>query len=324
LNELAAASVGWRDDGDRSEKGLYFHVKRSVDRVVHEYAQDVALFDEVLEDFARYMEKRARLKKMLEDRLTQAVSGEEKLEVAKQQVEGVLREIGISRLPESAREILQQPWKKLMTILLLREGEDGENWRKSVNLAKLLTHYLGNPGGDIDRQKLLSSIPEIISGLKKGFSYISFDQKKSAAMLNRLQTCFINALKNDGIVPEEQYVEEVPEVVELAEPEIEDEYTISVREMMEGNWIRLQLDSEEEPLICKLVWRSKFTGTMVFVDGQGNKAGQMKESELAAYFRDGSAKFLDDAQAPLIDRAIKKMMKVLNARIVGPKLQIAE
>ncbi len=324
LNELAAASVGWRDDGDRSEKGLYFHVKRSVDRVVHEYDQDVELFEEVRQDFSRYMEKRARLKKMLEDRLTQAVSGEEKLEVAKQQVESVLRELGVNRLPEAAREILQQPWKKLMTILLLREGEDGDNWQKSVNLAKLLTHYLGNTSGEIDRQKLLSSIPEIISGLKKGFSYISFDQKRSSAMLNKLQTCFINALKNDGVVQEEQYVEEVPEAAEPAQPEIEDEFSVSVREMTEGNWIRLQLDSEEEPLICKLVWRSKFTGTMVFVDGQGNKAGQMKESELAAYFRDGSAKFLDDAQAPLIDRAIKKMMKVLNARIVGPKLQIAE
>ncbi|WP_457670408.1 DUF1631 domain-containing protein [Thiolapillus sp.] len=326
LNDLAAASVGWRDDGDRSEKSLYVQVKRSVDRIVHEYTDDVSLFEEVLEEFAQFMEKRAKLKKMLEDRLTQAVSGEERLEVAKLRVEEVLRELGADYLPEAAREILQQPWKKLMTILLLREGEEGGNWRKAVNIAKLLVMYLGRDSGEVDRQKLLSSIPEMISGLKKGFSYISFDQKKSAAMLNKLQTCFISVLKHGEVVSDGQQAQpnDAEEQADTTEPAIEDAHSISVRNMKEGSWIRMQLDAEEEPLICKLVWRSKFTGTMVFVDGQGNKAGQMKEAELAAYFRDGSAKFLEDAQAPLIDRAIKKMMKVLNARIVGPKLQMSE
>ncbi len=324
LNELAAASVGWRDDGDRSEKGLYFHVKRAVDRIVHDYSDDSALFDEVLQDFTRYMDKRARVKQILEERLAQAVSGEEKLEVAKKQVEDILHGLGVSALPKPAREILEQPWKKLMTILLLREGEEGNNWRKAVHIAHTMVTYLGSNGADFDREKLLSSIPEIISGLKKGFSYISFDQNKATAMLSRLQSCFIEALKNDGFVQEEKVDEESSVAEEVREPEIEDEHSIAVRNMKEGAWIRMKLDAEEEPLICKMVWRSKYTGTMVFVDGQGNKAAQMKEPELASYFRDGSAQFLEDAQAPLIDRALKKMMKVLNARIVGPKLQLSE
>ena len=326
LNELAGASVGWRDDGDRSEKNLYFHVKRAVDRIVHEYNEDVSLFEEVRVDFSRYMEKRARVKQILEERLAQAVSGEEKLEVARKQVEEILHGLGVNTMPMAARQILEQPWKKLMTILLLREGEEGNNWRKAVHIAHMLVTYLGNREEDFDREKLLSSIPEIISGLKKGFSYISFDQKKSAAMLNQLQTCFIEALKNDGKVAVEEpaSADGAEAEQDSSEPVIEDEHSIAVRNMKEGSWIRMKLDAEEEPLICKMVWRSKYTGTMVFVDGQGNKAAQMKEPELASYFRDGSAQFLEDAQAPLIDRAIRKMMKVLNARIVGPRLQMSE
>ncbi len=326
LNELAGASVGWRDDGDRSEKSLYYHVKHAVDRIVHEYNEDVSLFEEVRADFSRYMEKRARVKQILEERLAQAVSGEEKLEVARKQVEEILQGLGVSAMPTAARQILEQPWKKLMTILLLREGEEGSNWRKAVHIAHMLVTYLGNREEEFDREKLLSSIPEIISGLKKGFSYISFDQKKSAAMLNQLQTCFIEALKNDGKVAVEETAAQDDAVAEQdsREPDIEDEHSIAVRNMKEGSWIRMQLDDEEDPLICKMVWRSRYTGTMVFVDGQGNKAAQMKEPELASYFRDGSAQFLEDAQAPLIDRAIKKMMKVLNARIVGPKLQMSD
>ena len=331
LNELAAASVGWRDDGDHSEKGLFFHVKRAVDRIVHEYTDDSALFDEVLQDFTRYMDERARVKQILEDRLARAVSGKDKLEVADNQVEDILRGLGVSTLPKPARQILERPWKKLMTILLLREGEEGNNWRKAVRIAQDMVTYLGSNGvlrsneANFDRGKLLSIIPEIISGLKKGFSYISFDQNRSSAMLSDLQSCFIDALKNDGFDQEEKAEEESSGVgEEIRESEIEDEHSIAARNMKEGAWIRMKLDAEEEPLICKMVWRSKYTGTMVFVDGQGNKAAQMKETELASYFRDGSAQFLEDAQAPLIDRALKKMMKVLNARIVGPKLQVSE
>jgi len=77
-------------------------------------------------------------------------------------------------------------------------------------------------------------------------------------------------------------------------------------------------------MACELVWRSKYTGTMVFVDGQGNKAAQLKEEALAEMFRQGRAGLLKDAQAPLIDRAIRKMMRVFNAEIVGLRLKVAD
>ena len=331
VDELAQASMGWRDDGDRSEQSLYVQVKKAVERVVHEYREDVALFEEVRAGFAAYMEQRERSRQILEERLAQAVSGEERLTVAKLKVEELVRGFHPEILPEAAQEILEGPWKKLLTILWLREGEEGYNWKKAVEIAEMMGRYLGGAPQKFSRERLLSEIPEIIGGLKKGFAYISLDQKKSTNLLNNLQTCFISALRSEPPRPrvvEEQAPE--PEAPGEAAPEAEvarepDEFDEKVAQIGEGTWIRLSAGEEDEDaVVCKLVWRSKYTGTMVFVDGQGNKAAQLKEEELAEHFRNGTAMFLEDAQAPLIDRAIRKMMRVLNAEIVGLRLKMAD
>lgn len=328
VDDLAAACVGWRDEGDRSENTLYGQVKRVVERIVHEYRDDIGLFVELHEQFMQYMEDRARRKQLVEQRLAEVVSGEERLEVAQLKVDEVFSTFGMDSLPEAAQGILQGPWKKLMTILWLREGEAGDNWNKAVKIAEMLGKYLCGSASGYSREELLASIPEILAGLKKGFAYISLDQKKSTVMLNRLQTCFIQALRPQAHRPgqAEDTVEKQPTSgqPEQDAAEARDEYDEKVAAIEDGDWIRLVQAGEQEPLICKLVWRSEYTGTMVFVDGQGNKAAQLKEDELAQRFRDGDADYLEDAQAPLIDRAIKKMMKVLNARIVGPRLQMAE
>ncbi len=332
IDELAQASIGWRDDGDRSEKSLYYQVKHAVERIVHEYGEDIALFEEVRAEFGAWMAQRERVRKILEERLAQAVSGEERLTVAKIQVEELFEKLRVDALPEAAQKILTGPWKKLLTILWLREGEEGQNWKKAVEIARLMEKYLGGGSHGFRREDLLAEIPEIIGGLKKGFTYISLDQKKSARLLNGLQSCFIEALRplpsRPVVVGEKVEKEEAGSPVDAGEekpgPE-PDEFDRKVAGISEGTWVRLAPETGEgEPMVCKLVWRSKYTGTMVFVDGQGNKAAQLKEEALAEMFRQGRAGLLKDAQAPLIDRAIRKMMRVLNAEIVGLRLKMAD
>ena len=199
-----------------------------------------------------------------------------------------------------------------------------------MEIATLLGKYLGGEPQKPARERLLAEIPEILGGLKKGFAYISLDQKKSAALLNGLQSCFIAALRpaiaRPAVVqPEVAETDRNEEETTEQSEHVPDEFDEKVQCIAEGTWVRLLPDEDEEvPVVCKLVWRSKYTGTMVFVDGQGNKAAQIKEEQLAEYFRNGRAALLEDAQAPLIDRAIRKMMRVLNAEIVGLRLKMAD
>ncbi len=322
LDELARASMGWRDDGRKEQDPLYQQVKRAVDRIAHDFNDDVALFEEVRQEFSAWLSQVEQARLVKEKRLAQAATGEERLAVAGMEVEKVLKTLRVSSLPEEARTILEGPWKKLLTILWLREGEKGQSWRQAVELARLLARHLR---GEIDRERLLSAIPKIMSSLKKGFAYISMDNRRSAQLLNSLQNCFIRVLR-PGAPPlvAAAVEEEEPEVTGNRQQEREpDEFDRQADTMEEGTWIRLA-EEGQEPVVCKLMWRSRHTGTMVFVDGQGQKAAQLKEHELAEAFRQGRATLLQDAQKPLLERAVKKLFRVLNAEVVGPRLKLPE
>ncbi len=354
IDELAQASVGWRDDGDRGEDSLYMQVKKAVDRIVHEYEEDIGLFEEVREEFVAWRERQERRRKALEERLAQEISGRERLEVARAQVDQLLRDMIPQNLPEPALKILTGPWRKLLTILLLQEGEEGRNWQRAVNIARLIVEYLGGKGrrGE-SREERMSRFSRIMGGVKRGFVFISLDRKQANQLLDGLRGCFIELLQQPEAEVETQPLEPSSSVMasesdfgeppehpstfadtEMAtsvllnprgdEPERpRDQFDEQAATIPEGTWLKLEpAEGEEgEPLVCKLVWRSQYTGTMVFVDGQGNKAAQLKEHELAERFRQGRASLLEDAQAPLIERALKRMIRALRGDQEQPRAE---
>ena len=120
--------------------------------------------------------------------------------------------------------------------------------------------------------------------------------------------------------PEKAGVQEQKEREALVPPKaservtIDDEHDRLVAAIGEGQWIRMEYKDKE--VVGKLVWRSKFTGTMLFVDGQGKKVAQIKDKGLAVLFRAGKSAMLEDPETPIMDRAIGRMMKLFQGRAI--------
>ena len=66
-----------------------------------------------------------------------------------------------------------------------------------------------------------------------------------------------------------------------------------------------------EKVRAKLSWRSDVSDAHVLVNRKGMKVMQLTLRELAAAFRNGTAKMLDKADKPIMDRALSSMMKTL-------------
>lgn len=330
VDDLAQASVGWRDDGNRDQDSLYMQVKHAVDRIVHEFDDDIALFEEVRNDFARYMARQEQTRRIQEERLARSASGEDKITLARQQVKRLLRELEVEQQTRPVRELLNGPWSKLLRVIWLNEGENGRNWQKATEIARILTRELPGTERKYDQQKLVSLIPEITRSLEAGLTFVGVEEEEKNRLIEGLQGLFIRTLLPHRTRPEdlprEEEEENLPEAESLPPEESElleeesrepDEHDELAASLAEDEWIRLLPENEEEgePRICKLVWRSKYTGTMVFVDGLGNKSAQMKEQELARRFREGSAELVEDVRAPLIDRALRRMMQMIGAEV---------
>jgi len=66
-----------------------------------------------------------------------------------------------------------------------------------------------------------------------------------------------------------------------------------------------------------LAWVSDDHGSFAFVDASGAKATTLTQQELAMHFRRGSARLLDAASLPLVDRGIYRMLNGLHLRLAS-------
>jgi hypothetical protein len=61
----------------------------------------------------------------------------------------------------------------------------------------------------------------------------------------------------------------------------------------------------------KLSWRSEVTHNCIFVNRRGMKLAEISVNEIAALFRSGQARVLEDLNTPLMDRALNAMVDAL-------------
>ncbi|MCG5515703.1 MULTISPECIES: DUF1631 domain-containing protein [unclassified Ectothiorhodospira] len=101
-----------------------------------------------------------------------------------------------------------------------------------------------------------------------------------------------------------------PEEEANGDDAVEDLHLMTARELAEGTWLEL-LDAENQPERIKLSWKSLISGKYFFVNRQGLKVREMTSHALAAEFRAGRARIIEDV--PVFDRAIETLMSSLRA-----------
>lgn len=320
LNSLARSVIGWVDDGDRTPQSLYGRVESVVTRVLSDFVDDMTLFEVLDKEFNAVQERETRSAQVAEERMNQVTRGQEHLRMARRRVEEVIKQCIGDRegLPEPATELLNEPWRDVLLLAYLREGEESAAWRDAVTISHRLVWSVTPKVEQQERQELLKVIPELLRKMREGLNNISYDQHKAATLFKQLQACHIGALR--GRLPDNYQI--TRPVIHEAEPEtrrevLQDQYYQQVRAMEPGQWLEWQ--QGDRSLRGKLSWKSELTGTCVFVNRKGLKNAEMHVDELAALLRDGKAKPLKEAGKPLMDRALTAMLDVLKTTAPEPE-----
>jgi len=328
LNSLARAGAGWVDDGDRSPKSLYGRVDAAVTRVLNDFDTDAAVLEQVCGEFTQYLETEMRGAEVAEERIRQVSRGQEQLKVARSRVTDVIEKRIWSRaeLPEVVKDILRSGWKDVMLLTLLREGEDSPSWRKAVDVVDRLIWSVTPKATPAERQELLSAIPPLLAEIKDGLTMISFDGRRSTEMMKELQSCHIACLR--GSAPPvgtpsqrgEAAAPPPPPPVEASAEHVvhDDEFNAQALGLPVGGWLEWTTE-EGEALRGKLSWKSDVTGTYIFVNRKGMKIGEMSVADVAELLRSGRAQLLEEAESPLVERALAAMVNALKQRQMAPQ-----
>ena len=81
---------------------------------------------------------------------------------------------------------------------------------------------------------------------------------------------------------------------------------MTAQQLAVGTWLEF-LDSDGQPTRAKLSWVSPITGTLLFTDREGLKAGNYSVDEIAHMLRGARARVLNTS--PLMDRAVSTVLQ---------------
>lgn len=312
LNNLSWAAIRWVDNGDYSASSTYGLIEQAINRVLQESYQDASLYTEISRDFLEEVKRQESAAKLSEERLKQLARGQEQLAEARSRVDDVLNGLVNEQIPVAVYRLLDEPWRDVLTLIYLREGENSDSWVSAISLVNRLLDSVIPREKEWERQKLMRDIPPLIADLREGFASISYDAAKSSHMLQQLQLCHIVVLR--GLQPAEKFHPSELADTSSMMPDTEllpDQYDELAQTVREGQWIAWQPDGSE--LRAKLAWRSEIADLMLFVDSRGRKVVEMTSDDLAGLFRASNARVLYDINLPIVERGLSVIYKALRS-----------
>ncbi|MEC7816263.1 MAG: DUF1631 domain-containing protein [Pseudomonadota bacterium] len=206
LNELALAAIGWSEKRPGARDPLRDKIEQVVERVLTEFTDGVALFEELLADFGHFMDLDRRRRELVEQRLRDAEEGRARQEKAAQlATEVVEQEIAGHDLPEPVSQLLKEPWTRYLQWVALRQGEDSDNWQAACRLTRQLVWTVDpRPVSESTRTELLKAIPGVVEELRQGLQDISWDPFATDAAIRDLELAHVDVFQKLVTAPVEQ------------------------------------------------------------------------------------------------------------------------
>ncbi len=329
LNRLASTAMGWNEQAGEQDP-IYLQIESTVQTILDRFEDDISLFAtllEELEEFVHGMERQAELRA---ERFARVMEGQERLEVAKSTTMDEIepRISGDDNL-DFVREFVATHWKNLLFVTCARQGKDSDAWNQAVTTMDELIWSVKPKRTPEQRQQLVAMQPRLLNSLRLGMERLSIPPTERDDFIAKLvrahgrtavtcdrdeqtttgdrETERSNSVEAVVEIQKHARVNATPEAKKDADASVADDpHTAAARQLAVGNWLEF-LDGEGHSKRAKLSWVSPITGTLLFTDREGLKAGNYSLDEIAQLFRSTHARVLN--AAPLMDRAVSTVLK---------------
>ena len=348
VNALADAGLGWSPDMG-SDDPLYRKIESIVRRILDEFAENLALFDELREDLEKFL---AEEEKAAEANI--ASSADEINQRDRLQIATVIGRAEIERrvesypVPHFLASFLREHWQATLEHVYLKDGDDSEAWTSAVTTLEDLVWSVQPKRSTEDRKHLVALLPSLLKRLGAGVHNQTWTQEQRDRFMTNLVEAHAAAVKPSfaatasptaavaeaakaqaevakasGDIAAAKKAEALAEAMAPAEPAppeqtealIDDEFLEIARNLDRGAWVEFESESGQLAF-AKLAWISPLRGTYLFTNRQGQKAMSMTAEELADRFRADRARLVE--AEPLIDRALVTVIADLTERMDEP------
>lgn len=196
LDTLARAAVGWYEGLPQSD-ALYDKMEQAVERIVREFYDDVALFQEVLDDFTAFVEHETSHADERAERSSRSLRTREQIVLAKLAVDEELRvRLKGFDVREFVQNFLLDYWRQLLIITHVEHGIDSDEWRDQLKTIDELVWSVQPKTTPEDRRQLSARLSLMLKIIKRGMVTLEMPNAECSKFLSMLASLHVVAIKN--------------------------------------------------------------------------------------------------------------------------------
>ena len=316
LNAVAESGANWLADEDVDPQ-LVHSLRNAVEHVVQNFKEDPGAFESANRELQSSLQNLARKAEVTERRHVEAARGKEKLEVAKRRAGEVIESaVKEQRLPKFVRALLNQAWADVLTLTLLRHGEDSEEWQRQIAATQ---HIVATTGG----RGTASTDPRLTAQIEGSLVQVGYHIDEAAAIARRLTTGI--AEDEDDPASRTELAMKLKARARLGEeteapktklpPRNKDEQAAyeHLRTLPFGSWFEFVSNQQGDRIRRRLSWFSPITDNALFVNQRGQRVGEQSLDSLARMMAIGQAHVVTADKGRMVDRAWNGALNALRS-----------
>lgn len=319
LNTVAEACEGNHGDAPQ-EQALLNRVDYTIDRLVSEFNEDVAIFETLEQELRSYMAQHRKRFELAEKRATEAQSGRERLDLARSAVAAeLMQHRGERELPPVMEEFIGRHVAHHLTQVMLRDGHGSPRHEQAIQAVDrlLLAFDYAEVRSPLEE---LPTLPRAQFEAILGSSGCTGDSAQVA--IDSLQDALVRLSKGERaadnqtrmpeqvLIPEAKAIEAEPQLQIVAsndDLDYDGAMLDRMRKLQVGSWLQLATSADRvEP--AKVSWISPISSRLLLVNRRGIRVLVASAEELAAMaklgkvsLREGESVF-DNAMHQVADR----------------------
>lgn len=199
FNTIADAGELWLEDEGKRSPTLK-KIEDTIERAANEYQGDSEVFGELLGDVNRHVGSLNRRAQLAEKRNIEAARGRERLDTARSRASKLIEELVRRYKPPALVEsLLNEAWTDYLALVVLRHGDESEQWDDGVKAAKTLTVSVRNDLEESLRVKIHQRLPWLREQLNTGLAQVGYFQSDIDQIVADLDECQIWALSPEEV-----------------------------------------------------------------------------------------------------------------------------
>lgn len=297
LNDLARTAISWDYLPDDKQERFDREIRQLVRLILESPETNLALYQRLQRQYAEFMAMESLKSRILDPEADDEEASQMRAHHAQEMVEQTLREkLEHWPLPNSAVELLQEGWSRVMLLAYLRD-DDGESWKQSLLTIDKLIWCLQYHITFEDRQRWVRTVPQLLKTLKHELQESGYNSGKLEQKLLALKRDLTQTFKRQSAFSAIQELPQPPrktatlgqiktaiERQEEREKAVLAEYLARVDELEPGTWLEFnRVDGTS--LRCRLATLGADDTPYIFINRLGLKVLRKSRLELAQDFR---------------------------------------